>query len=120
MCIDPVRERLYVADACNHRIVWYDLDGRRGGEFGSLGSGAGQLSYPYDLALMSDGSLLVCEYGNKRLQRFSAAGEPMGTHGGGGRALGQLWHPWSVVVDERDRAYVVDYGNNRIQVWELR
>ena len=65
---------------------------------------------------MSDGSLLVCEFGNNRLQRFDADGVSQGLFGAPGRALGELAFPWAVTVDEQDRAYVVDAGNNRVQV----
>ena len=119
LCIDRGRRRLYVADACNHRIVVYDLEGRRTSEFGSVGRGPGQLRYPYDLALLDDGTLVVCEFGNNRLQLFSPQGVSLGTLGEGGRHLGRLAYPWGVTVDARRRAYVVDAGNNRVQVWQL-
>ena len=109
-----------MADACNHRIAKYNLDGQLQGYMGSAGRGEGELRYPYDLALMADGSLLVCEFGANRLQVFSPAGESLGVVGVAGRRLGQLAYPWGVAVDEDDRAYVVDAGNNRVQIWQLR
>ncbi|MDY7011551.1 MAG: 6-bladed beta-propeller [Planctomycetota bacterium] len=119
LCVDAERNKLYVADACNHRIAVYNLDGELTGYIGSTGQRPGQLRYPYDLALMDNGSLLVCEYGNNRLQVFSPDGRSMGTFGAAGRQLGQLAYPWAVTVDGRSRAYVVDAGNNRVQVWQL-
>ena len=120
LCVDAKRGVLYVADACNHRIAKYNLDGQLQGYMGSAGRGEGELRYPYDLALMADGSLLVCEFGANRLQVFSPAGESLGVVGSAGRRLGQLAYPWGVAVDEDDRAYVVDAGNNRVQIWQLR
>ena len=117
--IDETRRRLYVADACNHRVAVYDLDGRLLGYIGAAGRGPGQLRYPYDLSLMVDGTIVVCEYGNNRIQLFSAEGKSLAVYGGPGRQLGQLAFPWGVAVDARRRAYVVDAGNNRIQVWQL-
>ncbi|MCP4455738.1 MAG: hypothetical protein GY809_30125 [Planctomycetes bacterium] len=119
LCIDPVKKILYVADACNHRIALYDLEGTVLGYWGEPGQEAGQLRYPYDLELMPNGDVLVCEYGNNRLQRFNAAGESMGVYGRAGRNLGELAYPWGVTTDARGLAYVVDAGNNRIQVWKL-
>ena len=119
LCVDRQRKRLYVADACNHRIGVYDLDGKLSHYIGSHGAGPGQLRYPYDLALMPDGTLIVCEYGGNRLQLFSPEGESLGIYGGPGRQAGQLAYPWGVTVDGRRRAYVVDAGNNRVQVWQL-
>jgi ABC-type spermidine/putrescine transport system permease subunit II/sugar lactone lactonase YvrE len=117
--VDPIRRVLYVADACNHRIALYDLDGNVLGYWGEPGQAAGQLRYPYDLELMRNGEVLVCEYGNNRLQRFSPDGQSLGVYGGPGRNLGELAYPWGVTTDQQGLAYIVDAGNNRIQVWKL-
>lgn len=119
MCIDSKRKRLYIADACNHRIAVYGLDGGLIDYIGSVGRGAGQLRYPYDVALLSDGTLAVCEFGNNRIQLFSPEGRSMAVYGQAGRGLGQLAFPWGVAVDKAGRAFIVDAGNNRIQVWQL-
>lgn len=119
LCVDRRRGRLYVGDACNHRIAIYSLDGRLLDLIGSPGLAPGQLRYPYDLALLQDGTLLVCEYGNNRLQLFSPDGKSLAVYGRPGRQLGELAYPWGVAVDTRRRVLVVDAGNNRIQVWQL-
>ena len=119
LCIDPARKCLYVADACNHRIAIYDLDGKLLEYIGSAGRAPGQLRYPYDLALLDDGTLVVCEYGNNRLQLFGPDRESLAVYGRAGRQSGQLAYPWGVAVDARRRAFIVDAGNNRIQVWQL-
>jgi DNA-binding beta-propeller fold protein YncE len=119
LCVDPARKCLYVADACNHRIAIYDLDGKLLGYIGSAGRGPGQLRYPYDLALLADGTLVVCEYGNNRLQLFGPDRKSLAVYGRAGRQSGQLAYPWGVAVDARRRAFIVDAGNNRIQVWQL-
>ena len=119
LCADHRRNRLYVADACNHRIAIYNLEGRLLGHIGSGGLAPGQLRYPYDLALLQDGALLACEYGNNRLQLFGPDGKSLGVYGRPGRQPGQLAYPWGVAVDARRRLFVVDAGNNRIQVWQL-
>jgi DNA-binding beta-propeller fold protein YncE len=85
-----------------------------------LGSGPGELRYPYDLALTKGGDVVVCEYGNNRVQVFDPSGRSVGVYGGPGRRLGRLAIPWGVAVDEASRAYLVDAGSNRIQVWQLR
>jgi DNA-binding beta-propeller fold protein YncE/ABC-type spermidine/putrescine transport system permease subunit II len=119
LCVDNERKRLYVADACNHRIAIYNLDGSLFGYIGSAGRDPGQLRYPYDLVLLSDGTIVVCEYGNNRLQLFSPEGQSLSVYGQAGRQLGELAYPWGLTVDGRRRAYIVDAGNNRIQVWQL-
>ncbi len=119
ICVDPARKCLYVADACNHRIAIYDLDGSLLGYIGSAGRAVGQLRYPYDLSLLPDGTLVVCEYGNNRLQLFGPDRKSLAVYGCAGRQSGQLAYPWGVAVDARRRAFIVDAGNNRIQVWQL-
>jgi ABC-type Fe3+ transport system permease subunit/DNA-binding beta-propeller fold protein YncE len=119
LCIDSAGKCLYVADACNHRIAIYDLDGKLFGYIGSAGMAPGQLRYPYDLALLDDGTLVVCEYGNNRLQLFGSDRKSLAVYGCAGRQSGQLAYPWGVAVDARRRAFIVDAGNNRIQVWQL-
>jgi DNA-binding beta-propeller fold protein YncE len=119
LCLDSGASELYIADACHHRVVVVDLEGRVLRTLGGLGREPGQLRYPYDLALLSDGRLVVCEYGNNRLQVFERSGRSQALYGSAGRELGQLAYPWGVVVDREHRAYIVDAGNNRIQVWQL-
>lgn len=119
LCVDGERRRLYVADACNHRIAVYSLEGELIEYMGTVGGRKGQLRYPYDLALMPNGNLIVCEFGNNRLQLFGVDGESLGIYGLAGRDPGQLAYPWGVAADDRGRVFVVDAGNNRIQVWRL-
>jgi DNA-binding beta-propeller fold protein YncE/ABC-type spermidine/putrescine transport system permease subunit II len=96
LCVDLSRQRLYVADACNHRIAIYSFDGSLLGYIGSAGTAAGKLRYPYDLTMLSDGTLVVCEFGNNRVQLFNPDGQSLAVYGGPGRQLGQLAYPWAV------------------------
>lgn len=109
---------LWIADACNHRIQRYDI-GPRTPElidiWGSEGQDPGQFYYPYGLAMASDGSVVICEYGNQRLQRLAADGTWIATWGGPGFEPGQLYQPWGVVVDSQDRVHVLDSNNHRVQ-----
>jgi len=115
LALDP-DGTLWVADACNHRIVHFDPDGKLLGEFGRHGSAPGELAYPYGVDLLADGTLVVAEFGNARVQRFDRTGRSLGAWGSPGREVGQLAYPWSLAVGPDDRIYVVDSGNNRIQV----
>jgi len=119
LAVDAPRNRLYVADACNHRIAVYDLAGKLKSYIGSVGQKIGRLRYPYDLALTADGRIVVCEYGNNRIQVFSPDGPGLAVLGGPGRQLGELAYPWGVAIGAGALAYIVDAGNNRIQAWRL-
>jgi DNA-binding beta-propeller fold protein YncE len=85
---------------------------------GKLGSGAGELRFPYSVAVGSDGAIYVAEWGNNRVQRFGADGESEGFWGRAGHGPGELATPWDVEVGPEDRIYVVDYGNHRVQVFQ--
>ncbi len=109
---------LWIADACNHRIQRYDISGPRPrwiDVWGQQGNQPGQFHYPYDLALLSDGGVLVCEYGNQRIQRLAADGTPQAIWGAPGFEIGQLYQPWGLVVDSKQRMHVLDSNNHRIQ-----
>lgn len=106
---------LWVADAVNHRLLRFSLDGELLSQFGSMGDELGQFRYPHDIALMPDGTLIVAEYGSSRLQQVTRDGQGLRTWGHAGWQLGQLGYPWGVAA-VGGKVYVVDSGNNRVQV----
>jgi DNA-binding beta-propeller fold protein YncE len=90
-------QTLWIADACNHRLVRMGLDGDPLGTVGSYGIAPGELRYPYDISQSPDGSLLVAEYEGHRLQWFSKSGRSLRIWGRPGRAVGELFAPWGAV-----------------------
>ena len=112
-------QTLWVADACNHRVLRFDLEGKFLAAWGELGSDSGHLRYPYDITCTVDGEILVCEFGNHRLQWFSKDGNSRGVWGAPGRRVGELWAPWGAAVGPDERIYVVDSLNARVQVIKL-
>ena len=113
------RDRLYVADSCNHRIQVFDTSGKLLYLWGERGSGPGQMAYPYDLAIGPDRCLYVCEYANDRVQKFTLDGKPLGTWGTRGRGLGQLNNPFALAVDREGSVSVIDSNNHRVQRFRL-
>jgi ABC-type Fe3+ transport system permease subunit len=110
-------DTLYVADACNHRLQAFSLDGKLLRVMGSCGSELGQFRYPHGLDMDAAGRLVVCEFGNNRIQWIDkTTGQGLKTWGAPGREPGELAYPWAVAVDKSDRVVVVDSGNNRLQV----
>lgn len=109
------RDRVFVADSCNHRIQVFDDSGRWTGEYGKPGSGAGELSYPYDVKIDAEGNQFVCEFGNSRIQVFDPEFQSVEIIGGPGSALGQFSNPWSLALDSKGNLWVADSGNHRIQ-----
>lgn len=111
-------QTLWVADACNHRLIRYSLEGDMISTFGTFGSAPGELRYPYDISLSPTGELLVCEYEGHRLQWFSKDGKSLRTWGRSGRAPGELFAPWGAVYGPHGRVYVLDSLNSRVQIIE--
>ena len=112
------QDRVWVADACNHRIQVFDATGseaRLVKIWGEEGQAPGQLCYPYDLALDGRGHLYVCEFGNHRVQKFTLDGQSLGCWGTSGRQAGELSSPWALALDSRHRVYVLDTYNHRVQ-----
>jgi sugar lactone lactonase YvrE len=117
LLIDP-QGLLWVADACNHRILQFELESaspKLVRHFGSPGDQPGQLRYPYGLAWAKDGTLLVAEFGNHRVQRFSTAGESLEIWGAPGSGPGQFSSPWALAVDSTGAIHVLDTLNHRVQ-----
>ena len=109
---------LYVVDAGNHRIQRFDVSEDQPkliDIWGKEGKKTGEFYYPYDLALASDGTVLVCEYGNQRLQRFDNQGKWIASWGGPGFDPGQLYQPWGLTIDSSDRVHILDSNNHRVQ-----
>lgn len=110
------QQTLWIADACNHRIVHMTLDGKLLATFGHFGSGPGELRYPYDICVTPEDTILVCEYEGNRLQWFSKDGQSLRIWGRSGREPGELSAPWGVAYGPNGRVYVVDSLNNRVQI----
>ena len=66
---------IFVSDSRNHRIQKFSLDGKYLGQFGSFGSGPGQLNIPWGLGLDTDGNVYVADWRNDRIQKWSPSGQ---------------------------------------------
>ncbi len=112
---------LFIADARNHRIGRFTLEGELIGWFGDFrkpGNGLGEFRIPYGLHDLGDGTALVTEFGNNRVQRIDLmTGAGLGSWGKPGRGEGELFTPWAVTTmgsKSGGLAYVLDSGNNRV------
>lgn len=113
LAIDPARDRVYVADAANHRVSIFTSAGELEGHLGGEGKERGKLGYPYDVKLDELGRVWVAEFGNQRVSVFSPAGECLGVWGGPGRAVGGLNRPWAVALGAGQRVWVLDSNGDR-------
>lgn len=118
---------VYIADSNNHRVqvmspagelqqIWGYYADSTSGE-----AAAGGFNQPWDLAITSDGSVIVVDTWNHRIQRFSAQGELLHIFDTPSEALNpsSLYGPRAVAVDQQDRIFVVDTGNKRVIVYSI-
>jgi DNA-binding beta-propeller fold protein YncE len=123
IAVDQGRQRLVITDAINHRVGVFSLDGKLIRWIGSperAGRGRDEFAYPYGLALLRDGTVLVSEFGNHRVHHLNVeTGETLGIYGRPGRGEGELTNPWGVTAIG-DTVYVLDSGNARVEAFELR
>lgn len=121
MAVDD-QDRIWVADACNHRVQVFEIvEGRAKllDTWGSEGREPGQMRYPYGLLLAPGNRILITEYGNHRVQLLTRSGEPLESWGIAGRSPGQLDQPWASALDSKNRCYVLDSYNHRIQRFQF-
>ena len=85
---------------------------------GVEGSGDGQFSEPYGMAVDSDGWIYVADYLNDRIQIFDPNGAFDSSFGESGAGDGQFTRPVDVAVDGAGRIWVSDQGNDRIQIFD--
>lgn len=112
---------VWIADAGLNRVTELHPGGlggmTRGTQFGTTGSGNGQLSEPYGVALSASGSVQVVDKGNNRVQQFSATGEYQKQFGAAGSGAGQFSAPRGIAIASGGGEYVTDPGNNRVEKW---
>jgi DNA-binding beta-propeller fold protein YncE len=106
---------LWVADKKNNRIQEFSSTGSYMAQFGSKGSGEGQLNEPVDVTI-SEGELYVLDYGNSRVEEFSPAGTFLSQFGVSGTGPGQFKEPKGIAANPNSgNIYVSDTGNERVE-----
>jgi hypothetical protein len=99
---------MVVADCCNNRLCMFSL---RGEFVAVVGSGEQGLTNPCDvLERVSDGSLVVTNFGNRVLVQLSRDGVKIGA----GRSDPKFSGPIALAALPGDGCFAVDYDNGRV------
>ena len=124
---------LYIADTHSHRIRKVDMSGNittvaGTGEQGISGDGgaatAAKLSFPYGVAVDSNGGLYIADTHNHCIRKVDEHGRIntvagngiVGFSGDGGDAtVAQLCFPYAVAVNTCGSLYIADTNNHRIR-----
>ena len=118
LALDEGRQRIYVVDNENHRILVYSLtDYKLLESWGSEGEGMQKLRHPFFTALANDTSVLVVDVLNTRVQVWTPQGEAVSSIGVYGVDLGQLYRPKGVCVDKDNSIFVSDSYVGAIQTF---
>ncbi|UJR31954.1 hypothetical protein I4U23_019427 [Adineta vaga] len=124
LCVDTIRQILYLSDSGNHRILKlnsadYTLQLVVG--TGMINSDNVSLNLPLGLAVDEiTGALYVADSQNHRIQKFDLKSKEGLTVAGGkgsGQGLSQLFLPSGVTIDTAGNIYIADTGNHRIIQW---
>ena len=117
--LDEVKDRCYVIDNDNHRVLVYNRNGSRLLKiWGGSGEKPGEFQFPFLGALDNQSTLYVVDVLNTRVQAFNDEGRAMAYIGKWGVDRGQFYRPKGVTVDRKDRIYVSDSYLGVVQVFE--
>ncbi len=105
---------VYVTDSGNSRVEKFTTAGAFVTQWGTPGSGNGQFSNPFGIAV-AGGNVYVVDSGNNRVQVFTTAGAYVSQWGTAGTGNGQFQQALCVAVDAGGDVYVTDYTLNRVQ-----
>jgi DNA-binding beta-propeller fold protein YncE len=87
-------------------------------QFGTAGSGSGQLLYPNDVAIDGNGNFFVADYSHNRIVKFDHNGSYLAQFGAFGSALGMFNRREGLAVDGSGYLFVADTYNHRIQKFD--
>jgi tripartite motif-containing protein 71 len=104
---------VYVADSGNDRIERFNLDGGEPMQWGLLGSGPGQFSYPRGVAA-NETEVIVSDDDNHRIEKFDPNGAFLAAVGSHGTGAEQFGFPYGVALDAAGNIYVADDINHRV------
>ena len=97
------------------RVSVFGPGGEKLRSFGSRGSGQGQFFHVSEVAVDSEGNILVVDSGNHRIQKFTPGGQFRTLVGTKGNGELQFAYPTGIIVGS-GKLYVTDTGNNCVQV----
>lgn len=119
MALSPDKKTMWVVDNEKHQVLGFDMMtktltkviGKRGGE-------PGEFNYPVGIATLSNGDLVVGDFGNFRIQILNTNGKPLKWFGTPGDVSGSFFRLKGIAVDSEDHIYAADGAFANIQVFD--
>ena len=103
------RDEIAVTDRFNHRVQFFNNDGKYLRSFSGRGTKAGEFDYPTGVGFHKNGNIFVADAGNKRIQIFSGEDEYLGE-------IGSL-EPLGLSADSDGNIIVVDASKKLIKIF---
>lgn len=114
------RGSCFVADAANHKVRAFNLEGKEQAGWGGIGEGPAQFRGPFRIAQDSLDRLLVSDVLNSRVLVFTPRGEPLAAFGEFGTTEGTLFRPAGLAVLDRDQVLVADTYFGSLQLFDAK
>jgi DNA-binding beta-propeller fold protein YncE len=111
---DEEKQRLYVTDATNHRILSFDADFKYLSEF----TGGGALAHPTSIVKDSSGKFFVAEPTKAQVLLIDMARKSIKPVDFSGIPSGNPIYPGNMAIDSKDYLYLVDEANQRVLVFD--
>jgi sugar lactone lactonase YvrE len=106
----------FVTDVARKKILKFDATtGAFVSEFGTPGSGSGQLSEPAGLDLDASDNVWVVDAARNRVLKYNSSGVFQAEYGASGTGNGQFDGPGDIAFKSTGNFVVTDFGNDRIQ-----
>lgn len=110
---------IYVTDTGNCFIKKYNQKGELLKQFGSKGSGDGQLQEPVGLTVDNEENIVVADTWNQRVQRFKPDGTFLDKFDVPGWYGNNIREPY-LTIDSSDKLYLTDSSQEKILIYELK
>lgn len=110
--------KYYMAEAGNHRVNVWDLNGKFLFTYGGKGFEFGKMEGPQACKVDGNGEFFVADLGNNRIQVFDKDGKFQRAWGSIGTTPGKFRRPAGLGIDKYSNVYVTEIGNNRIQIFD--
>jgi DNA-binding beta-propeller fold protein YncE len=118
LALDEQRNRIYVVDNENHKVLLYSLDTFSFiDSWGKEGDGRQDFRYPFFITVGKNRTVFIVDVINTRVQAWDPRGKALSTIGEWGVDTGQLYRPKGVCVDSGNRVFVSDSYVGAIQVF---
>lgn len=105
----------FVADFGRGKILKFNSAGVYQSEFGTYGTGSGQMKQPYGVAIDASDNIWVADWANNKVLKFNSSGVFQAQYGSTGTGNGQFKNPTDIGFKSTGNFVVTDFTNNRVQ-----